>query len=115
MYLNNLFTFSKHPYIFFNQDQTTLTFIGFNVNENLQCTDPKNPCDIIEDCTIPKSVYECLLTQGLNLKEESCNLWAKYVFVHVRMYVCMYVCMHVCVYMYVCMYVCMYVYMYVLM
>jgi len=75
---NNLFIGSKHPYIFFNQDHTTLTFIGFNVNDKLQCTDPKYPDEIIKGCTIPQSVYECLLTQGLNLKEEDCNSWNKY-------------------------------------
>ena len=29
-----IFVFSTHPYIFFNPDHVTLTFLGFQVNED---------------------------------------------------------------------------------
>jgi len=46
------------------------------VNDNLQCTDPKTG-NVIEGCAVPQSVYDCLLTQGVNLKKDDCNSWDK--------------------------------------
>ena len=53
-----------------------MTFIGFKVNDNLQCTDAKTG-KAIEGCKVPKTVYECLLTQGVNLKKDDCSTWDK--------------------------------------
>ena len=70
--------YSQHPYIFFNQDGTTMTFVGFNVDETGQCSDFKSK-KLIEGCQVPVSVCECLATQGVNLQKEDCNKWTKYV------------------------------------
>jgi len=70
--------YSKHPYIFFNQDHMTMTFIGFKVDDEYQCTDPKSG-EVIEGCTVPETVYNGLLNQGVNLKVDSTNSWSKYV------------------------------------
>jgi len=57
----------------------TFTFLGFNVSDTLQCTDPKNDKDVIKGCTIPESVHKFLLRQNVDLKQENCNSWSKYV------------------------------------
>ena len=36
---NNLF-YSPHPYIFFNHDRFTMTFLGFRINQNGDLLDP---------------------------------------------------------------------------
>ena len=70
--------YSQHPYIFFNQDHMTMTFVGFKVDEKGQCYDFKSE-NIIEDCRVPVNVCKCLATQGVNLQKEDCNKWTKYV------------------------------------
>ena len=35
-----VFVFSPHPYIFFNQDHITMTFLGFHINPNGDLIDP---------------------------------------------------------------------------
>ena len=71
--------YSKHPYIFFNQDHMTMTFIGFKVNDEYQCTDPKSG-EVIEGCDVPENVFKGILTQGVNLKKDDTNSWNKCVF-----------------------------------
>ena len=70
--------FSQHPYIFFNQDQITMTFVGFKVDEEGQCYDFKSQDPII-GCKVPVKVCECLAMQGVDLQKEDCNMWTKYV------------------------------------
>ena len=70
--------FSQHPYIFFNQDHMTMTFVGFKVDENGQCQDFKSEKPIT-DCRVPVSVCDCLRTQGVDLQKEDCNKWTRYV------------------------------------
>ena len=70
--------FSQHPYIFFNQDHTTMTFIGFKVDDKGQCYDFKSN-EPIKDCEVPVNVCECLITQGVDLQKQDCNTWEKYV------------------------------------
>jgi len=53
-----------------------MTFIGFKVNDEYQCTDPKSG-EIIKGYTVPETIYKVLLEQGVNLKED--NSWSKYV------------------------------------
>ena len=55
-----------------------MTFVGFKVDDKGQCYDTKSN-DLIEDCQVPLEVCEFLRTQGLNLQEEDCNEWTKYV------------------------------------
>jgi len=55
-----------------------MTFIGFKMNDDNQCTDPKSG-EVIEDCTVPETVYKGLLMQGVNLKMDITNSWNKYV------------------------------------
>ena len=56
----------------------TMTFIGFKMNDDYQCTDPKSG-EVIKDCTVPETVYKGLWMQGVNLKMDSTNSWNKYV------------------------------------
>ena len=37
---NNIFSYSPHPYIFFNRDRNSMTFLGFLLNENGDMLDP---------------------------------------------------------------------------
>lgn len=73
----NLLFYSQHPYIFFNQDHNTMTFIGFEVDDKGQCYDTKSN-EIIKDCQVPLNVCECLSTQAVKLQKD-CSMWTKYV------------------------------------
>ena len=75
--MSNFLFYSHHPYIFFNQDHTTMTFVGFRVDDEGQCYDTKSN-KIIKDCQVPIKVYKCLKTQTLDLKKD-CSVWTKYV------------------------------------
>jgi len=79
MSIVNFLLYSQHPYIFFNQDHMTMTFIGFKVNDKYQSTDPKSG-KVIEGCDVPKNVFNSILTQGVDLRNYVTNSWNKYVY-----------------------------------
>ncbi|XP_068089245.1 E3 ubiquitin-protein ligase RNF213-like [Hyperolius riggenbachi] len=57
-----------HPYIFFNHDRTTMTFIGFHLERNnARGFDAINPRDrsIIEKDIMTKQLYDDLVRQGV--------------------------------------------------
>ena len=56
------FFYSFHPYLFFNQDHTTLTFLGFNVDANGNLYDPDTN-NIIKRSIMNNNLYQDLNRQ----------------------------------------------------
>ena len=65
---NCLFFYSYHPYLFFNQDKTTITFVGFNVNIEGDLIDPVSG-RVIEKALMNPVLYNGLKRNGVNLSE----------------------------------------------
>ena len=67
---NNFILCSFHPYLFFNQDRDTFTFIGFYVTEKGDAMDPTTA-----ETRIPK-----LMSQDLrrHLRQYSADMWDDY-------------------------------------
>ena len=53
---------SSHPYLFFNQDRITMSFLGFNVDVNGNLLDPDLGC-VIKPNIMTKNLYEDLMRQ----------------------------------------------------
>ena len=70
--------FSPHPYIFFNQDRVSITFVGFMVQMCGQCGDLVNPNNrqIMEKGFITKQLYEGLKVNKVDF-QDNCKLWTK--------------------------------------
>ena len=66
---------SKHPYLFFNQDHITMTFLGFSVSSHGNLIDPKTDT-IIQKGVMSKQLYEDLVKYGVNF-EENYEKWGK--------------------------------------
>ncbi|XP_077862841.1 E3 ubiquitin-protein ligase rnf213-alpha-like, partial [Saccoglossus kowalevskii] len=58
---------SPHPYIFFNNDHVSMTFLGFVIDQNGSLVDPSNN-QIIEPSIMTREVKRGLEMQGVNLK-----------------------------------------------
>ena len=54
-----MLTHSYHPYLFFNEDGCSITFVGFNVNKNGDLMDP------VKNQTIQKAIMTPQLYAGL--------------------------------------------------
>ncbi|XP_057290514.1 E3 ubiquitin-protein ligase rnf213-alpha-like isoform X3 [Hydractinia symbiolongicarpus] len=54
---------SSHPYLFFNQDGQTLSFLGFNVDPNGNLTDPEQEFQIIQKNIMSKNLFDDLMRQ----------------------------------------------------
>ena len=61
-----LFFSSFHPYIFFNQDHDSLTFIGFSITENGDLIDPVSWNVLIRGIVSPK-LSRNLRAQGVGV------------------------------------------------
>ena len=59
VFIYHFFTHSYHPYLFFNEDGCSITFVGFNVNENGDLMDP------VKNQTIQKAIMTPQLYAGL--------------------------------------------------
>ena len=70
-----LFLFSPHPYLFFNQDHITMTFLGFSINSNGDLVDPQTST-ILEKDLMPKSLGNGLHAQRVDFTVNSEN-WSK--------------------------------------
>ena len=66
--------YSPHPYIFFNQDGISITFVGFTVNKNGDLIDCKNK--IIERAMMTPKLYEGLQLNKVNFTDDH-KLWTK--------------------------------------
>ena len=62
------FFFSPHPYIFFNEDRISITFVGFKVHKS--SGDLINPAD---DSTIEKAILTPQLMVGLEMNQVNFN------------------------------------------
>ncbi len=67
--------FSPHPYIFFNNDCVTITFVGFSVTKDGHLINPEDQ-NVIERSIMPKSLYEGLIIQGVNFADDH-RKWKK--------------------------------------
>ena len=69
LYMKILIFCSPHPYIFFNPDQTSMTFLGFTV-------DPRNgnlmnqTGQVLEGAIMKRSLYRSLAANGAPLSED---------------------------------------------
>ncbi len=60
---------SPHPYIFFNFDHESLTFLGFNIDEETgNLLDPRTQ-DVLKEHIIEKPLYDGLLGNFIDLQE----------------------------------------------
>ena len=66
------FHYSKHPYLFFNQDHHTMTFLGFSILPNGDLIDHETN-EIIERDLMSKELYTDLQTYGA-LSCEECDV-----------------------------------------
>jgi len=68
-------TYSSHPYIFFNQDKNSITFVGFMVARNGDLIDPS--CQgILERAIMTSELYQGLKENRVNFDEDY-RTWQK--------------------------------------
>jgi len=69
--------YSAHPYLFFNEDHTSLTFFGINITPELELINPASG-EIIQENIIGRQLYDVLTQQMqgdfLNLQTNFNNL-----------------------------------------
>ncbi len=66
---------STHPYIFFNQDRVSITFVGFTVTPQGHLIDPITK-DVLENAIMTPQLYEGLKHNRVNLQDNYRN-WVK--------------------------------------
>ena len=75
-YIINTYIFhSFHPYIFFNQDRVSLTFLGFKITLDGHLVDPKVN-RVMEYNLLTKELRNGLALQGVKFDEDF-NAWAR--------------------------------------
>ncbi|KXJ23365.1 E3 ubiquitin-protein ligase RNF213 [Exaiptasia diaphana] len=67
---------SAHPYIFFNQDRITMTFLGFHVQSNGSLIDPDTGI-VIEEELMTKQLQNGLAHQKVDFNPNY-NSWTKF-------------------------------------
>ena len=60
-----LLLFSPHPYLFFNQDHITMTFLGFFINSAGDLVDPQRS-ETLEKGLMSKPLQNGLRAQGVD-------------------------------------------------
>ena len=83
---------SFHPYIFFNDDHVSLTFLGFKITPDGDLVDPKTGT-IVEKQLLTKEMRFGLVRQGVNF-EEDYNAWERYIPPIMITYMSMYAHIH---------------------
>ncbi len=73
--LINYYTFSSHPYIFFNEDTVSITFVGFMVKQNGDLVDPVLKT-VLESAIMEPLLYKGLKQNKVNFDEDYCG-WNK--------------------------------------
>ncbi|XP_068759451.1 E3 ubiquitin-protein ligase rnf213-alpha-like isoform X4 [Montipora capricornis] len=66
---------SPHPYLFFNEDHITMTFLGFSINSNGDLVDPQ-ASTILDRGLMPKRLTNGLRAQGVDFTVKS-ESWSK--------------------------------------
>ena len=64
-----MFLSSFHPYIFFNKDHNSMTFIGFNVKDNGDLIDPASKKPIYQRL-LPSDLLKGLKAQKLTFNDD---------------------------------------------
>ena len=64
--------YSFHPYLFFNKDQTSITFMGFCINDKGDAIDPNNGRIILPQ-VISGELNRLLCLQKVNLSDNYCK------------------------------------------
>ena len=72
-------SFSVHPYMFFNQDRNTITFIGFNVTPKGDLIHPQNQ-GVLEEGIMTSQLFDGLKLNGVDFSEDY-NKWLKEIMV----------------------------------
>ena len=67
---------SSHPYIFFNQDRVTMTFVGFHIDQNGNLIDPDSRV-IIQPNLMSEHLRTGLFIQKVDM-ETNYESWSKY-------------------------------------
>ena len=76
-FFNGLYLFnSSHPYIFFNQDRVTMTFVGFHIDQNGNLIDPDRRV-IIQPNLMSRHLRTGLFVQKVDM-ETNYESWSKY-------------------------------------
>jgi hypothetical protein len=75
-----VFLLSPHPYIFFNDDGVSITFVGFTVTEQGNLINPEND-EIIERGIMPRSLYVGLKRNRVNFSDDH-RKWKKKDMIH---------------------------------
>ena len=68
--------YSFHPYIFFNQDHESVTFLGFNITPDGNLVNPKTNT-IMERQLLTKELQNRLVMQRIDFNEDY-NTWDRY-------------------------------------
>ena len=63
---------SPHPYLFFNQDHNTLTFLGFYIDSNGDLVDPGTG-ETLEQGLLSKPLRNGLQAQGVDFTTDTDN------------------------------------------
>ena len=66
------FFYSCHPYIFFNKDRNTVTFIGFSVKDNGDLIDPVSK-NVIHKNLLTRDLLKGLRTQRVYFTNDGSN------------------------------------------
>ncbi|KAK3585587.1 hypothetical protein CHS0354_036774 [Potamilus streckersoni] len=61
---------SPHPYLFFNPDGHTITFLGFNIDSNTGNLIDQQTGQVLERTILPKNLYESLLHNRVPIQED---------------------------------------------
>ena len=69
-----MYIFSSHPYIFFNNDGISITFVGFIITSNGDLVDPRRVQ--LEARIMTPQLYKGLIRQGVNFSDDYRN-WKK--------------------------------------
>ncbi len=77
------FLCSTHPYIFFNQDRESITFVGFTVTPEGDLIDPATQ-QVLENAIMTPQLYEGLQHNGVNFQDnfqDNYRNWGKKVMI----------------------------------
>lgn len=73
------YLYSPHPYIFFNRDGISITFVGFTVSKNGDLIDCNN--QVIERVIMAPQLYTGLLANKVNFTDDH-RLWTKEIMIN---------------------------------
>ena len=66
----------SQPYLYFNEDRQSMTFLGVQISKNLNLIDPLESSSILEKKVITKDLYDTLIRNRVDLQDD-CIQWDK--------------------------------------